>query len=105
MQLSLNFVKIILVKVIYFRLLKLQQRIFVASMAVFHFTCNSWEFKDDMMMWLREEIHPADKNEFGIDGIEYTDEKQFLIAAIKGASVYLLKEPEDKTQARRHCRR
>jgi hypothetical protein len=34
-------------------------------------------------------------------GIEYTDEKVFFAFATKGALVYLLKEPEDRTQARR----
>jgi hypothetical protein len=92
-------------KVTCFRLLKVQQRIFIASMALFHFTSNSWDFKNDMLFWLREQILPADRKEFGMDGIEYTDEKQFYISAKKGASVYLLKEPEDKTRAKKHYRR
>jgi hypothetical protein len=86
-------------------LLKLQRRIFIASIALFHFTSNSWEFKNDRMLWLREQILPSDKKQFCIDDVEYVDEKQFYMAATNAASIYLLKESEDKTQARKHYTR
>jgi hypothetical protein len=57
------------------------------------------------MLSLRDRILPPDRNEFGLGDIEYTDERKFFAAAAKGASFYLLKEPEDRTQARRHYRR
>jgi hypothetical protein len=74
-------------------------------MALFPFASNSWEFKHDTMLWLREQILPADKNEFNVNDIENTDEKEFFISATKGALIYLLKEPEDRTQAGRLYRR
>jgi hypothetical protein len=74
-------------------------------MALFPFTSNSWDFKHDMMLWLREQILPPDRNEFGVGNIEYTDIREFFFSAASRGSFYLLKEPEDRTQARIHYRR
>lgn len=88
-----------------FRLLKLQKRVFMASIALSHFTTRSWEFNNDKMFWLREQILPCDKKAFGLDDIEYTDDKEFYMASKKGATVYLLKECADETRARKHYTR
>ncbi|XP_023727642.1 putative fatty acyl-CoA reductase CG5065 isoform X2 [Cryptotermes secundus] len=47
-----------------------------------------------------DQVLAADK-EFQLKGVEYADEKEVFASATKGALVYLLKEPEDRTQARR----
>lgn len=88
-----------------FRLLKLQRRIFIASVALFYFATNTWQFKNDKMLWLRDRMHSSDKEEFGFDGVEEFDNKEFFMNATKAASVYLLKEPADKTHARKHYAR
>jgi hypothetical protein len=74
-------------------------------MALFYFVTNTWEFKNDRMFWLREQILPADENEFPMKNIENTDVKEFFTAATKGGLVHLLKESEDRTQARKFYRR
>ncbi|PNF40527.1 hypothetical protein B7P43_G08166 [Cryptotermes secundus] len=81
-------------------LLRIQKRIFLASMALFHFASNSWYLKNDMMLWLIDQVLPADK-EFQMKEIHNVDVKEYFTSATKGALVYLLKEPEDRTQARR----
>jgi hypothetical protein len=88
-----------------FRMLRLQRRIFSATIALFHFTSKSWDFKNNKMLWLREQILPSDKKDFGIDGAENIDIKQYFTVATNAAAVYLLKESKDKTHARKHYTR
>jgi hypothetical protein len=88
-----------------FRMLRLQRRIFSASIALFHFTSNSWEFKNNKMLWLREQILPSEKKEFGTYDFENTDLKQYFTVGTNAAALYLLKESKDRTHARKHYTR
>jgi hypothetical protein len=88
-----------------FRLLRIQRRIFSASIAFLHFTSNTWEFKNSNMLWLSEQILPSDKDDFGIDGFKNVDVKQYCKVFTNAAAVYLLKESENRTHARKHYTR
>lgn len=88
------------------RLVKLHRKIYTASLNLAYFTTKMWEFKNNRMFWLSEQLHPNDYKDFSFDNIKDIDIKQFYRNAYYGARTYILKDsPERRPQARTNYKR
>jgi hypothetical protein len=69
-----------------------------------HFTSNSWDFKNNSLLTLKQNLHPSYREAFDMDISElgYSD---YLINSYVGFRRFLLKEaPYATPQTRRHYR-
>lgn len=70
------------------RLLPLQQKIYVMTMALAYFTTKTWKFENSNFLGLIEKIPVSDRKEFDYD-FEDVDSKDFIINATIGSQKYL----------------
>jgi hypothetical protein len=70
-----------------------------------YFTSNSWDFKNNSLLTLRQNLHPSYREAFDKD-ISELSYRDYLINSYVGFRRFLLKEAAYATpQTRRHYRR
>ncbi|CAI6356237.1 unnamed protein product [Macrosiphum euphorbiae] len=77
------------------RLLPLQQKIYVVSMALSYFTTKSWKFENSNFLGLIDKIPDADRKEFDYD-FKDIDITEFIKNATIGSQKYLFNVDESK---------
>jgi len=50
-----------------FRLLKLQRNIFLINIALSHFQLNTWQFRNEKMISILDNLNADNKKDFGFD--------------------------------------
>ncbi|CAL1689787.1 unnamed protein product [Lasius platythorax] len=79
-------------------LVKLQRKIYVASHAVQHFTCNEWKFENTNSQALMSLMPPDNREMFSID-LSNVDMKEYFRNGIIGIKKYLLYEDMNRLDA------
>ncbi|XP_053948997.1 putative fatty acyl-CoA reductase CG5065 [Anastrepha ludens] len=79
-------------------LLKLQRRIYAATLALHLFVTTEWDFRYDNFYALNSFVPESEVDQFGF--LQYTnvDYEQFFRMGIRGARVFLLNEPPECSQ-------
>lgn len=85
---------------IFFRLFKLQRRIFVAFAALEYFVLNEWDFKNDKLLALNDKLLPSDVEDFYLN-IHDVDVIKYFRDAFVGVKKYLLKEKMENLERAR----
>lgn len=89
----------------FFRLLKLQRRIYVANIALHYYVTQQWTFKNDHFLALRAKIRDEEKKSFYYE-METIDMPQYFINACIGGKNFILHEKmEDLPKAKAHFKR
>lgn len=91
--------------IFYFRLTKLQRKIYVASCTLRYFTFREWNFSNTNLFDLEERLLEADRADWAYD-FRDRDVIDYFEKCIMGSRRYLLNEPDSTLpQARKHFRR
>ncbi|XP_012288416.1 fatty acyl-CoA reductase 1 [Orussus abietinus] len=72
-------------------LLKIHRKVYIANSALEYFTKNQWQFKNDNLLKLLDDVSPADKSKFSYDYYSF-DICEYFTNCLLGAKKYLLKE-------------
>lgn len=78
-------------------LLNIQRKLYRAVKAVKYFSSQSWEFRNNNLQLLRQNLLPADTKEFNMDDFELIDFKQFFSDTLEVVRQVILKEPPRTT--------
>ncbi|XP_036318763.1 putative fatty acyl-CoA reductase CG5065 [Rhagoletis pomonella] len=79
-------------------LLKLQRRIYAATLALHFFVNTEWDFKNDNFYALNSFVPDSEEHIFGFLQFRDLDYEQFFRSGIRGARVFLLNEPATCSQ-------
>ncbi|XP_011179937.1 putative fatty acyl-CoA reductase CG5065 [Zeugodacus cucurbitae] len=79
-------------------LLKLQRRIYAATLALHYFVTTEWDFKNDNFYELNSFVPESEVDKFGFLQYRDLDYEQFFRKGIRGARVFLLNEPPTCSQ-------
>ncbi|XP_049317469.1 putative fatty acyl-CoA reductase CG5065 isoform X2 [Bactrocera dorsalis] len=79
-------------------LLKLQRRIYAATLALHYFVTTQWDFKNDNFYELNSFVPESEVDKFGFLQYKDLDYEQFFRTGIRGARVFLLNEPATCSQ-------
>lgn len=82
----------------FFRLLKIQKKIFIVISALSYFTCREWKFQNEKFLRLLTYVLPEDKDEFDFDYSDI-DPSTYFRQCILGARIYLLNDPVENMPA------
>ncbi|XP_012158352.1 putative fatty acyl-CoA reductase CG5065 [Ceratitis capitata] len=79
-------------------LLKLQRRIYAATLALHYFVTTQWDFRNDNFYELDSFVEKDEIGEFGFLQYRDLDYEEFFRMGIQGARVFLLNEPAECSQ-------
>ncbi|XP_032668843.1 fatty acyl-CoA reductase 1-like [Odontomachus brunneus] len=81
------------------RLLKLQRNIFITNRTYAYFTMKNWEFRNEKMSSLSDELSIDDQRDFGYTADLVYDKTTYVENNVIGSKIYLLNESMDRLDA------
>ncbi|XP_072751664.1 fatty acyl-CoA reductase 1-like [Anoplolepis gracilipes] len=82
------------------RLLRQQKKIFITSLHLAHFSLNEWNFRNQKLLSLSDEVPPSSQQDFGFaKDLHNYDKELYCRNNIKASKFYLLNENTDRQDA------